>query len=286
MARRLSFALLILTLLCPRLSAQGKLERVRQEVNKPATSEPASKDTAQNEGNKSGNDSESDTLSEAFSASLLAAVAALIHAKDERPSAFLPYPYAHDHPGYLWCTPPRSADPAVPRVPPDEWNVGGAGGRVWLDNGNDFNGLNRLGGQLFLDTSRGFGFRIDGNWFHERLSCGCQDNLFIGSALVTYRLIDHERFQFHLGLGCVLLSDPGQTKAGIDFSASFDAFPTRPLVLSGFADVGTLGSATYRRARGTVGYLIRKWEIFAGYDYQGIGRVGLYGPLAGARLWF
>jgi hypothetical protein len=279
MARRLALALLVLALLRPELPAQGKLERARQEVTAPKEPDcPPREDSCDDEG---------DSFFGAVLGGLLGAVVARsIQDKEERPTAFLPYPYAHDYPGYLWRTPPDSAGPEVPRAPPAELNVGGGAGRAWLDNGNDFDGLNRLGGQLFLDTSCGLGLRLDGNWLHERLTCGCRDDSFLGSALLTYRLCEHKRFQFHLGLGCVVLSDRAVTKAGVDFSAGFDLFPVRPVVLSGLVDVGGLGSATYTRARFTVGYLLKRWEVFAGYDYQATGDVELRGPLAGVRLWF
>jgi hypothetical protein len=274
--RRPLLAALVLLALCPVLLAQGKLERVRQEVQADEQPAPSGKPPKKD-----------DTDGDCFLGSLLGGLLSVFacgaseaNEGGESRCGFLPYPYAHDYPGYVWRT------PAVACEPPAELKVGGGSGRVFLDNGNDFDGLNRLGGQLFLDTARGWGLRLDGNWFDERLPCGCHDDSFLGSALVTWRLIERQRFQLYLGAGCVFWSDPSVTKAGFDCTASFDLYPVKPVVVSGLFDLGALGSALYSRARLTAGYLWGRWELFGGYDFQRVGDVNLRGPLLGVRLWF
>lgn len=276
--RRLVLAVLWCLVLCPALVAQGKLEQVRQEVR----GSNEGKSTNDNKTAYCENPDDAETFVGAVMAEVFGGILdGLIVTDTPRPArcGFLPYPYHADYPGYLWPGPSE-------QPPPAERNLGGGAGRLLIENGNDFTGLNRLGGQLFLDTARGWGVRLDGNWLHERIGCGCHDNSFLGSLLLTYRVFDHERIQFHLGAGCVMLADPRITQAGVNFTASGDLFPVKPVVISGLYDLGVLGDATYMRLRLTAGWMLGAWEIFGGYDYQRFNSSNLRGPLVGIRMWF
>jgi len=68
--------------------------------------------------------------------------------------------------------------------------------------------------------------------------------------------------------------------------APLDVFLVRPLVISARGDVGRLGGATTAMVRGTLGFMVRRFEGYAGYELRGVGRVRMHGPVFGVRAWF
>src|SRR5205807_260631 len=80
--------------------------------------------------------------------------------------------------------------------------------RLSLEDGNDFRGLNRVNGQLILDTSCRLGVRTDWNYLHEHLNGLPSDDTFLGDTNVTYRFAEHEQAEFYAGLGFRVLTDP------------------------------------------------------------------------------
>jgi hypothetical protein len=80
--------------------------------------------------------------------------------------------------------------------------------------------------------------------------------------------------------------DGTRVDAGFNASYAMDIFPMRPLVLSASVDVGQLGYALVVHGRGTVGVMLARVELYAGYDVMLIDPVLFQGPIAGVRLWF
>jgi hypothetical protein len=253
----------------------GRLDEVRREVRAPSPD--------RDKPNKDDPDKDSGWAN-LFADLLCGAFCASAQDKKENEGAFLPYPYFADFPGFLWKQRRDEQEALIP--PPPDVTLWQYSGRLLIENANNFTDLNRLGGQLFLDTKLGLGLRADYNWFHERCCCGKYDDMGLGDVNLLYRLVESERFQMHLGLGCVFLSDSRRTDAGPSATASFDVFPIQPVVLSAQFDAGAIGWAGYGHARGTVGYQWKCWELFGGYDWVRIGSVNLQGPLVGIRLWF
>jgi hypothetical protein len=196
---------------------------------------------------------------------------------------FPPYPYADSYPGYLIVERVNDAGEVetVPDLARGWWSL-----RFAVEESNDFDGLNRVAGSLWLDTTSRLGLQTRWTWLHESLGCGCSDNALLGDANVTWRLLQHELFQAHAGLGFRMLTDPWDTHFGFNFTAGADVFPVKPLVLSGSMDVGTLGEATVWHFRGTAGVALRRCELYGGYDFLRIGSVNLQGPVVGMRFWF
>lgn len=269
------------------LAQDGRLERVREET------------AARGEGShgsekKSGCDPDEDgALAELVGPIVLYSLAGpfvLPHAAlgdDFDVEAALPrYPYPDGHPGYLWLG--RVAGGANPDS--GEYHEP-AGQRAWsvrfsLEDGNDFRGLNRLGGALVVDTASRFGLRADWHYYREKLDCRCVDETTLGDVNLTYRFAQHEMALFYAGLGFRALADSSTSRFGFNFLYGADFFPVRPLVLSTSLDLGDLGSAFVVHARGTVGVVWHNWELFGGYDFLRVGTVNLQGPLLGVRLWF
>lgn len=202
----------------------------------------------------------------------------------DRKLSFVRFPYQSAYPGYLIEYPAASLDAAEKWdkvIQPKSWVL-----QVSLEEGNDFSGLNRLGGRILLDTSSRLGIMATWNYFRESLRCGCTDELVLSDYNATFRFAQSEWGMFRAGLGVRVLNDRGGTDLGFNFHYGGDFFPVNPLVVSGALDVGNLGAAGVIHVRATVGATHHGWEIFAGYDFLRIGTVNLQGPVIGVRCCF
>ncbi len=183
------------------------------------------------------------------------------------------YPYANDRDGYF-VTDESKQDWSKP------WS-----GRFLAESGTDFDGLQKHGGKLRLDTSSRWGLDTEWNFRRESLSSG-HDTLWNGDANVIYRFAQSQRAAFYTGLGVNWLSDRLGGNAGFNFTYGADFFPADPWVLSGSIDWGTLGHATQFHGRATVGVMLNRLEVFTGYDYLRIGGTSLPSFVAGVQLYF
>jgi hypothetical protein len=275
--------------------AQGKLDQVREAVDKPGwPTGSSSKDKDQDDsgttsgsgGSPLGDGWNSDDAFRDFFLTVFAFPWAVPHEEldlgrkvDVR---FAPHPYPEPATRILYLDRPRDGVPSYyDRSDSQWWSV-----RASAEAGSDFDGLDRVGLRLFLDTDTRFGLKSDWDWYTERRPCGCRDNLWIGDLTATYRFVQNEWLLMHTGLGARFLLDDGHNRGGINFLYGFDAFPIRPVHLFGSFEAGTLGSAGVYRVRGGVGVNWSHAELFAGYDCVRIGGVNLQGPTAGLRVWF
>ncbi len=181
-------------------------------------------------------------------------------------------PYSSEGTNYLLFS---AQEPAKP------WAV-----RFAVEEGNDFQGLNRVGGRLLLDSSTRFGVAANLDHYLERCGCGRSDQLMFGDVALTYRFAECEWMQMHAGLGGRLMFGDGRTRGGFNFLYSADVFPVRPLVVSASMELGTMKEAFAMRLRASAGVQIRAVEAFVGWDWLRIGSADLWGPMAGLRLWF
>jgi hypothetical protein len=158
--------------------------------------------------------------------------------------------------------------------------------RLALEDGNDFRGLNRLGGRLSLDTAWRVGLQSNWNYLHEGLDRGGPDEAVLGDTELTFRLSQNGRLLIHAGAGLRTWTDARDARFGFNFSYGADYFPFKPLTFSPSFDVGNLSSDLVLHGRGTVGFIHGRWEVYGGYDFLRIGSVNIQGPVAGVRLWF
>jgi hypothetical protein len=201
------------------------------------------------------------------------------------PGYFPHHPYSDDLPGYLRIgfsgydpTAPGDNDkPSLVKT----WAV-----RVSLEDGNNFDDINRLNGRVFVDTTWRVGLWTNWSWLHQTLPRGCTDDSLLSDTNLTYRIAQSERVEIHAGGGFRMLNYSGGTRFGGNFLYSADLFLTDPFVLSGLFEIGWLGSDLVLEGRGTVGVIYHRVELFAGYDFLRIGSSNIQGPLAGIRLWF
>jgi hypothetical protein len=158
--------------------------------------------------------------------------------------------------------------------------------RVSVEDGNDFNGLNRAGAALNFDTTSRFGLSSRWDVLTERPDGGRSDETLLGDVHLTYRMAQATWSQFYLGAGARWLIDSHRKTAGFSALYGADFFPLDPVIISTELDVGHLGSAFAIRGRVTLGVRLGSWEAFGGYDHQRIGDVRITGPLLGVRRWF
>jgi hypothetical protein len=270
------------------------LGQVRQEVNAPAALPSERKKDKDKDKNGDCDPTDgvfgdllsdmlADGLGPAIGKTLLAPflLPPLVVGDDYQTYSYFPrYPYAHDLPGDLWLDRDQEPDARRPR-----------GLRTWsahvgVEDGYDFRGVNRVGARVLFDTATRFGLASDWDFFQERLPCGCYDELTLGDMNLTFRFAQCEWLQMYAGAGGRIMPDRSCTRGGFNFTYGGDVFPFKPVVVSSSLDLGTLGSASLVRVRGTVGLVHKHWELFGGYDFLRIGTVNLQGPMAGLRLWF
>jgi hypothetical protein len=295
--RPLFFSLVLVFLWCqtPALWAQeGRLQQVREEVR--GDDEHAGK-KEKTEKAQRGCDNDDDSVGnwlfgEAFGWLFFKACGApfvlppaLLGDDYRHDGYFLAHPYQHGLPGFMRIE--GFLDEGLPpgASPLDPQGLRTWIGRLTLQESNDFRGLNRVNGQVLLDSSSRFGLQTGWTYLTEGLTGGRHDDMVLGDFDVTFRFAQNEYVQMRTGLGARVLAD-SRSRWGFNFTYGGDFFPAKPLVLSGVVDLGTLGSAGLVHARGTAGVIFRGWEFFTGYDFMRIGSVNLQGPTLGLRFWF
>ncbi|MGH1343720.1 MAG: hypothetical protein ACRBN8_19340 [Nannocystales bacterium] len=86
------------------------------------------------------------------------------------------------------------------------------------------------------------------------------------------------------GLNYAALS-PG-VRVGPNLTSTINAFPRRPLVMSARADLGVIDGKPVVAGRGSIGFVLKNFELYAGYEARRLGDLLLQGPMVGARAWF
>jgi hypothetical protein len=290
--------LLAVLLVVTSAPAQGKLEQAREATYAPPRS--ASSDGGKSKDDDKPSSKSSDSSSDDGELGGLAFVLAgyavtapfwgpylLLEGNGEiKPTAYFPgHPYALPNSDFLDLRenglkdePPRSFfDPERLKL----WSV-----RANVEDGHDFNSINRLGARLQLDTTSRFGIATNWDWYQEKLPGGRLDDLVLGDTELTFRFAQSEWLQMHAGLGGRCLLDRCHRRGGFNFLYSAELYPVRPLAVTASAELGNLNHAFTMRLRSTVGVQMQNVEAYVGYDWVNIGGVDLHGPMAGLRLSF
>jgi hypothetical protein len=199
---------------------------------------------------------------------------------DHANSGFFPgFPHAPFRDGYLHVEP----------LSDREWDaVSWWAVRLSAEGGTDFGRTGRVGGSFFLETTPRVGFSVRSN-VYQRRSGGRQEDLYLNTADLTYRFAQNEVFEFYTGLGVNLSYLPQRNLDGnVNWTYGIDAYPIKPLIVSGVIDVGAVEGEMDFHTRGSVGANFRHVECFLGYDYRRLQyrKLDLHGPLLGLRLWF
>lgn len=161
-------------------------------------------------------------------------------------------------------------------------------GQVWGEGAWQGRGLWRSAGGLRLD-GRFFGFDGDLSYYLEPAA---NDALYLGTANINLVPLRLRRGLWRVGGGVNTMIDgrlPGEGSReyalGWNVTTSLDLFPAWPVVVSGRLDLGRLHQAWMGRARGSVGVMLWRIEVYGGYEHTQVGSVGMGGPTVGVRLW-
>jgi hypothetical protein len=110
----------------------------------------------------------------------------------------------------------------------------------------------------------------------------------MGSAHVAYRFARSRRADFRTGIG-VRLFVFDIVQAGVDLLYAVDTYLGRRAIGRVEFHLGTLGDALTGQARATLGVMVERFELYAGYDHTAVwgeGTARLGGPVLGFRGWF
>lgn len=193
------------------------------------------------------------------------------------------YPYADGARGFVLIVDPEHEDPPGQRFS-GTFTVDGA-----ALSPAPSPGLGRAGVDLEL-VHRRFGLAID---ISPHLELRPLDALSLGSANFIVGLVLLPRWQAYGGIGVNMMIDGrvgvGEERvdaAGVNGTVRTTLLPARPVVLRGRVDFGRLGAAPAVMGRATAGVMIRRFELFGGYEGRRVGDVVLHGPTVGSRVWF
>jgi hypothetical protein len=301
MMRLIAILTLFLNPLAGELAAQGLLSRVRgYAANVPSSpSKPKPKDPNssinQNNNWQAGLGSGSGEAIAGLAILAGLAVSSPLWGPHEafdsgfgKPAYFPPHPYAASKTGYAvfsdYAKPSAvetTNELGVTFPPLKEWSLRGG-----FDFGSDFGGLNRVGGQLFLDGPYRLGFQANFNYYRENLGQDQSDWTTLNDYMFLYRFTQSEWLLMHAGAGIRQQLDPYENQYGVNFLYRWDIFPAEPVHLESQIELGSLGDAFVWRYRGGIGLNYHHFEVFAGYDFLRIHTVNLQGPFLSLRAWF
>ncbi len=92
--------------------------------------------------------------------------------------------------------------------------------------------------------------------------------------------------QLRVGGGPVVMFDSEQTDVGYSFSNEAEIFPGSQLIISPAISAGRIHGTGIVQWRIAVGYIIQRWEVYAGCDDRRIGSVSFSSLSSGVRVWF
>ncbi len=147
--------------------------------------------------------------------------------------------------------------------------------------------VGRIGASLRVQTTFGLEIAARYSIFMEPRPSGT-DSLVLGRIGLDWRIITEEVMQFRVGAAIRHFQDRFGGLFGADVEAGLDFFPIEPLILSFEANIGFVESSMLIQARGSIGFLVDAFEIYLGYNYEGIfgsQNVDLGGPMLGLRFW-
>lgn len=203
-------------------------------------------------------------------------------------SAYNDYPYAADEGLVLYPTQVASLDPAwSAQVQEPAMRLAATqqyASQYEVNQGFTQTGATRTGvGIRLMTPSR---WELDSDWQVTQEDFGVTANqMLVGSNHLTFRFAHNEWVQFRTGLGTRHFIDSSGHELGFDLMYGFEAFPFKPIVLSGSGNVGSVGDALVLENRLALGAMLGPLEARAGYHYLSIGDATFAGPFVGLRLW-
>ncbi len=110
-----------------------------------------------------------------------------------------------------------------------------------------------------------------------------------GTAHLTYRFAQGRRYDFRTGLG-LRTFQLDDLRLGFDILYGVDVYIGPCVVWRVELHMGSAGDAFVGQARSTLGVMVSRFEVYAGYDHtaylSATYDAALGGPIAGLRAWF
>lgn len=277
----LSASMIMVCLMTSTSAQEGRLEAVRQDVRSPATESPRSSSSSAS----ANSDEDLDGLLAYVGCYVVATPFAvpyyMLGDSYSNKGVFLAYPYAEKWRGIMQMEVGLTKD----GVTPDTWSRL-MSVRASVEEGNNFNGINRVGITFLADTMLRLGIGGSVQLYEEKQQANSPDQLTIGDVNALFRFAQSDRTQFRAGIGTRFLNDTRRTDWGINFVYGFEFFPHDPWTFGTQLETGTLGNAWVFRSTTRLGVNWKRAEAYLGYDYLRIGSTELQGPMVGLRLWF
>jgi len=110
--------------------------------------------------------------------------------------------------------------------------------------------------------------------------------LVVGNTNALFAPVLHPKLMWWIGGGINYAARQPGMQVGPNLTSSIDVFVRRPLVMSARGDVGTAGGVLTVSGRGSIGFMLSSFELYAGYEARRLGNLLLQGPLVGVRAWF
>lgn len=185
------------------------------------------------------------------------------------------HPYSGDCSGYGY-------------VSTDETDLGRTATRIELEAGYALGGAGRGGASARIQLPIPLDLTVRYSVFAEPQESGVQVAA-LGRFGLEWRFLDTPVIQMRLGGGGRHFQDAAGGMFGLDVLLGMDIFPGAPLVITVEGGAGFVGQAIVAQVRGTIGATVDAFEIYAGYDYEGLFAGGVHvdlgGPMLGLRLW-
>ena len=157
--------------------------------------------------------------------------------------------------------------------------------RPRVELGSDFDDLERTAFGLDLEHMSRFGLALEWARWREDLGAGGSDELDLGELDVVYRFAQARSAAFWSGVGLNVLDDELETDYGFNFTYGA-SFLAAPFTFGFDSDLGTLGDATLTHLGFSAGFVLDRFELFAGHDSWDIGSARLSSWSVGLRGWF
>ncbi len=113
-----------------------------------------------------------------------------------------------------------------------------------------------------------------------------RSTLVAGNTNGLFAPILHPRVTWWVGAGINYAGLSDGIGVGPNLTSSVDLFVRRPLVMSARGDVGTIGGTPTLAGRASIGFMLRSFELYVGYEARRLEPLLLQGPLVGVRAWF
>jgi hypothetical protein len=158
--------------------------------------------------------------------------------------------------------------------------------QLFSDFGSDVDGLYRYSFGALIESVHHVGVETRWSYWLEPFDDGSTDSLWFGDVSGLLRIVQTRAVQSHLGAGVRLMLDPEEDANTHGFQGvwGLEAYPARPLALRVNADIGNLGPAFLLESQATLGAMLSRVEVYAGYHLLLIDETAFMGPFGGVRL--